>query len=107
MKRYGVRPSVRLSVCLSVPSIDRCSSVRRVAAVGLSGGRHRSTVGPPGAAAARRTAANASSVMSSADVGSRTQTCWIIVWALELSATGRATWRTPTKNLSPRNSGLN
>jgi len=29
MKRYGVRPSVRLSVCLSVPSIDRCSSVRR------------------------------------------------------------------------------
>ena len=33
MKRYGVRPSVRLSVCLSVP-FARCGSVRRVCCCG-------------------------------------------------------------------------
>jgi len=32
-------PSVRLSVCLSVPAIDRCSSVRRVCCRGTGGQR--------------------------------------------------------------------
>ena len=36
MKRYGVRPSVRLSVCLSVP-FARCGSVRRVCCCGPGG----------------------------------------------------------------------
>ena len=58
------------SVCLSVPSIDRCSSVRRFAAVGPAS-RYQST------AARRRSAATASSVTLSADVGSYAiLVCW-------------------------------
>jgi len=74
------------SVCLSVQSIARCMSLRRVCYWGSgrqdisidSGGR----LAPSGTAAAvawrssaRRSAANASSVTLSVDVGSWTQTC--------------------------------
>ena len=54
MSRYGVRPSVRLSVCLSVPLQQRRSSfdIVRAQAAGLR--KH--------GAAARRSAANAGSV---------------------------------------------
>ena len=68
MQRYGVRQSVRLSV----PSIDRCSSARRVAAVGQVGRKYRSTTAPP---QQRPSATNASSVISSADWGRWTQIC--------------------------------
>ena len=68
MQRYGVRQSVRLSV----PSIDRCSSARRVAAVGHVGRKYRSTTAPP---QQRPSATNASSVISSADWGRWTQIC--------------------------------
>jgi len=70
------RPCVRPSVCLSVPSCDRCRGVRRFAAERRADGSCRSTAAAPGrvptgsGAAAQRSAASASSVTFTADVGS-------------------------------------
>jgi len=59
MKRSCVCPSVRPSVCLSVPSRDRSRGAERAGDIDVSGD------------AARRSAANAaSSVTLTADVGS-------------------------------------
>ena len=44
VKRWGVRPSVRLSVCLSVLSLDRSRGVRRFAAERRADKRYLSTV---------------------------------------------------------------
>jgi len=57
-----------VSFRLSVPFIDRYSSAQRV----CCGGTH-TCAAPAWRTAARRSAANASSVTLSADVGSRTQ----------------------------------
>jgi len=68
--------SVRLSVRLSVPAIDRCGIPRGgFAAVGPAGRKYRSIVAAARCrTAARRTAANAGSVTLSAGVWSWTQT---------------------------------
>ena len=79
MKRSSTRPS--LSVCLSVPSFDRSHSVRRVCCGApwarardidrqRRGGRQASS---SSGATGRRSAANASSVTSTAGVGCRTR----------------------------------
>jgi len=64
----------RVSVCLSVPSVDRCRW-GGFAAVGPAGSRYRSIAAAAGCRAPQRSAANASSVTLSAYVGSWTQTC--------------------------------
>jgi len=80
MQRSGIRPSVGPSVV----STDRCSSVRRVCCwapgvqemidccpgLGAQQQRRRSSTVPQ--------AANAGSSTLTADVGSWTQTCWIV-----------------------------
>ena len=74
------RPSVRLSVCLSVRVWRHTASARRCggfAAVGPAASRYRSIAARPALsisrAAARRAAANANSATSPADVGGLTQ----------------------------------
>ena len=73
MQRYGVRPSVRPSVCLSQKS-TAAAACGGFAAVSLAGRRYRSITARPapsnkGAAAARRSATNASSVTFTAAAG--------------------------------------
>jgi len=75
-------PSARLSVCLSVPSIGRCSSLRRVCCwaprgqeISIDGGR-RWAPRSNSAAAARRSAANASSVAFTTGVKGWARTCF-------------------------------
>jgi len=72
VQRPSVCSSLRPSVRLPVPSIDRCTARGGFAAVRPAGRRYRSTA--PGAAArrtaARGSAANVSSVTLSVDAGS-------------------------------------
>ena len=72
-----------LSVCLSHLSNDACCC-SGFAAPGPAGRRYRLMA----AAAAQRSAANASSVALSADVGSWTRMCWNAVAALCCNRTG-------------------
>ena len=69
---WGVRPSIRLSVCPSAPSVPSCArGVRRVSCWAPC----RQQISTTATAARRLAAANASSVTFTADVGTRTQTC--------------------------------
>ena len=62
---------------MSVPSIDYCSSMLLLSA--RSAGDVDQQQQLPGATAARHSAANASSVILSVDVGNLIQTCWYFV----------------------------
>jgi len=82
MQRYGVRPSVRPSVCLSQKS-TAAAACGGFAAVSLAGRRYRSITARPvpssnGAAAARRSATNASSVTFTVAAGGWAQTRAVI-----------------------------
>ena len=73
-----------LSFCLSFQLSTAVAACGEFAAVGPAGRRYRSTAarlvpGSNGAAAARRSAANASSVALTAAVGGGTPTCFIRV----------------------------
>ena len=83
--RASVRPSVRLSVCLSVPAIDHCNSVRRVCCCGPGGqeisidrGGRRFPQHETHRTLLQRSAATAGSATLSAAVGGWPQTC--LLW---------------------------